>query len=77
MRADAVLFGESAGRIVASCARFQLEPLTALAARHGVPAAVIGTVGGTRLSIGPWIDVPVEELSEAWRSGLRSAMDGR
>jgi phosphoribosylformylglycinamidine synthase len=74
MRTDALLFGESSGRIVASCERYHLEPVEHLAARFKVPAAVIGRVGGSRLVIGPWIDAPVEELSLAWRSGLTAAL---
>ncbi len=70
LRTDALLFGESTGRIVISCARGHVEPLLTLAERHDVPAAVIGRVGGTRLSIHPWVDVPVEDLAGAWRSGL-------
>ncbi len=70
VRPDALLFGESAGRIVLSCARFYLEPLLELANRVGVPAAELGRVGGPRLTITPWIEEPVETLSEAWRSGL-------
>ena len=70
IRADALLFGESAGRIVVSCERRFIEPLLALAKKHGVPAAEVGTVGGTRLAIGSWIDVPAEDLNDAWRSGL-------
>jgi phosphoribosylformylglycinamidine synthase len=70
IRNDALLFGESAGRIVVSCARFHLEALLALAARHGVPAAEIGRVGGTRLTIAPWIDVRVDDLNAIWRTSL-------
>jgi len=38
-----------------------------------VSAAVIGQVGGTRLAMAPWIDAPVETLSDAWRTGLERA----
>ncbi|MBI4598090.1 MAG: phosphoribosylformylglycinamidine synthase subunit PurL [Candidatus Omnitrophica bacterium] len=71
LRADALLFGESAGRIVVSCARHHLELLEQLAQRHKVPFAVIGRVGGSRLMLHPWIDLPVDELSTAWHSALR------
>ena len=74
IRTDALLFGESAGRIVISCARHHIEPLEQLAAHHGVPAQLIGRVGGSRLFIQPWIEVPVEELSDAWRTGLPQAL---
>ena len=77
IRTDALLFGESAGRIVVSCARRFAEPLMRLAARHAVPAAVIGRVGGPRLVIGSWIDAPVDELNQAWRTGLQNALGAK
>jgi len=73
-RPDALLFGESAGRIVVSCERFQRDALLALATRYGVPAAIVGRVGGSRLFVEPWIDVPSESLSEAWRTALERAL---
>ena len=75
IRPDALLFGESAGRIIVSCERRCVEAVLALAQRRRVPAAVIGYVGGPRLSIVPWIDVPIDELSAAWRSGLTAALE--
>ena len=74
MRTDALLFGESAGRIVVSCARHHLELLETLAQRHGVRAALIGKVGGARLVIGSWIDESVDVVSEAWHEGLSEAL---
>ena len=73
IRIDALLFGESAGRIVVSCEPHRVEALEHLASRVGVPVATIGRVGGSRLSIEPWINAPVEELSEVWRTGLENA----
>jgi phosphoribosylformylglycinamidine synthase len=73
LRPDARLFGESAGRIVVSCEPHRVEALERLASRWRVPASTIGRVGGARLSLGPWIDVSVDELSHAWRTGLSSA----
>ncbi len=70
LRVDALLFGESAGRIVVSCEPRHVDPVRALARRHGLAAFTIGRVGGTRLLIEPWVNAPVEELSVAWRSGL-------
>ncbi|MEK6610735.1 MAG: phosphoribosylformylglycinamidine synthase subunit PurL, partial [Gemmatimonadota bacterium] len=42
---DAALFGEDQGRAVVTVAAGDAEALAALAARHGLPAAVVGTVG--------------------------------
>ncbi|HEX9779610.1 MAG TPA: phosphoribosylformylglycinamidine synthase subunit PurL [bacterium] len=66
-RLDAVLFGESAGRVVGTCAPADAEAVRRLAAQHGVPAEVIGTVGGRRLQISPWVDAALESLRDAWR----------
>ena len=74
IRPDALLFGESAGRIVVSCAPDTVERLLRLAKRHGVPAAVIGRVGGARLAIEPWVDAPVVTLSDAWRASLQTML---
>ncbi|MBI4343607.1 MAG: hypothetical protein HY601_02195, partial [Candidatus Omnitrophica bacterium] len=57
-----------------SCERRFLEPLLALAKKHGMPATAIGKVGGSRLTVGSWIDLPVEEANAAWRSGLKNAL---
>ncbi|MBI4003633.1 MAG: hypothetical protein HY353_01295 [Candidatus Omnitrophica bacterium] len=39
-----------------------------------MPAALIGKVGGSGLTVGPWIDEAVEVLSDAWRFGLPKAL---
>ena len=76
IRVDALLFGESAGRIIISCEAHRVAVVEVLAHKHGVPAAVIGRVGGARLSIAPWIDEAVDILSDAWHGGLQRALRG-
>ena len=88
-RPDAVLFGESTGRVIAAVS--DAEALLALAAEHGVPAARIGETGGEWLVISSsqtdetWIDRPVDALRTVWERALprrlagetdRSASDG-
>jgi phosphoribosylformylglycinamidine synthase len=73
IRADALLFGESTGRVI--CASAAPERLLELAARHGVPARRIGSTGGERLRIAPregapWIDAPVAALRERWTNAI-------
>jgi phosphoribosylformylglycinamidine synthase len=68
LRADVLLFSETPSRmLVTTHAGGALE---ALAARHGVPCARLGAVGGTRvlLSAGgrTLVDLPVARLHEAW-----------
>ncbi|OGX13228.1 MAG: phosphoribosylformylglycinamidine synthase II [Omnitrophica WOR_2 bacterium RIFCSPHIGHO2_02_FULL_63_39] len=70
LRPDALLFGESAGRIVVTCERYHQERIEALAKRVRVPLTTLGRVGGTRLVIRPRIDLTVEQLSRVWRAGL-------
>jgi phosphoribosylformylglycinamidine synthase len=73
IRPDALLFGESTGRVIATTAA--PEALLALAAAKDVPARRIGEVGGDRLRIGPpqgpaWIDAPVAHLCGLWEKGI-------
>ncbi|MBI2884988.1 MAG: phosphoribosylformylglycinamidine synthase subunit PurL [Candidatus Omnitrophica bacterium] len=71
LRLDALLFGESAGRVVISCEPHRTKRVAALTARAGVPARLVGTVGGGRVKIGEWIDAGIGELSAAWRGAFR------
>jgi phosphoribosylformylglycinamidine synthase subunit PurL len=66
----AFLFGEDASRVVLSFApEFQAEVEGACKAA-GVPCLVVGVVGGDRLTLQGLLDVPVAQLSRAWRSGV-------
>jgi phosphoribosylformylglycinamidine synthase len=65
IRPDALLFGESAGRVIVAAP--DAGPLLAAAREEGVPARVVGRTGGTRLRIAgaggaAWIDEPVAAL---------------
>ncbi|MEN8184930.1 MAG: phosphoribosylformylglycinamidine synthase subunit PurL, partial [Myxococcota bacterium] len=73
LRPDALLFGESTGRVVASTR----EPSALLAAAEEarVTAREIGRTGGERLRIGPpdggpWIDASVEDLRAVWARAI-------
>jgi phosphoribosylformylglycinamidine synthase len=79
-RADAVLFGESQSRIIVSVAPENLKSLQGIADSLDIPATVIGQVGGERLDISinnrSVIDLPVQELKEAWRGAIRRVIEG-
>ena len=70
----ATLFGESASRVVVSVAPGQRAALLALAAEHGVPAAEIGTTGGSRIRIAvagePALECALDEAEAAWATAL-------
>jgi phosphoribosylformylglycinamidine synthase len=73
LRLDALLFGESTGRVIVATS--QPDALVDAAGRHGVPARRIGETGGDALRIGPatgapWIDAPVEWLQAIWASAI-------
>jgi phosphoribosylformylglycinamidine synthase len=72
------LFSESPSRIVVSVKPENVAPVQALAARHNVACAVIGTVGGAHLTITsneqPLINQPVSTLETAWRETLPKAL---
>ena len=73
IRPDALLFGESTGRVIAATA--QPDALLGLARERGVPAQRIGETGGSRLEIGPkrgvpWIDAPLERLHGLWARAI-------
>jgi phosphoribosylformylglycinamidine synthase len=70
IRGDALLFSESQSRILLSMQEKDLSQLQEIASRHGVALQVIGAVGGSRLSIQPILQLPVDELRSIWSSAL-------
>ena len=81
MRDDAVLFGESASRVVVSIKDSDLSALMRLAAEHGVPARLIGRTGGPRLQISidgrQSIDIAIEEAHKVWATAFERHFAGR
>ncbi len=77
MRPDALLFGESASRIVVSVRPEHAEPLRDIARRHDVPCTKLGVVGGDRLVLqgrGFSVHLPVEAIHAAWSTGLSRSL---
>jgi len=66
-RRDGALFGEAQSRFLVATA--EPEAVAALAEAAGVPATVLGVVGGDRLRLGT-IDVAVADATHAWETGL-------
>ncbi len=69
-RWDAALFGEGQSRIVASLPPERWGRLEEMAAEVGVPVLRLGRTGGERFAWGQQIDLPVSEMSDAWRGSL-------
>ena len=73
-RWDAVLFGERQSRIVVSVAPGDVEGVRKMAEESGVMVTGLGVVGGDRLTIGNYIDLPLKEIERVWKNGLSDAM---
>ena len=71
----AALFTELPSRFVV--ATDDAGALCARAASAGVPAAVIGRVGGARFTLGDLVDLPLTELVEAYEGSLAQALGDR
>ena len=73
-RWDAVLLGEVQSRIVVSVKPGDVEQVKVIGKKSGVPVTGLGVVGGDRLVIRPRINLPLNQVAEAWRNGLSNAM---
>ncbi|CAM2066847.1 Phosphoribosylformylglycinamidine synthase subunit PurL [Sulfidibacter corallicola] len=75
----ALLFGESASRIVVATEAKQGETLVNWAGERGIPCAPLGETGGDRLSLQirgtTVIEEPVSELADLWRNGLEQLLN--
>jgi len=77
VRLDALLFGETQARIVISVPAVKAAKVLAQARILEVPAALLGVVGGTTLSIqapGAGFSCDVAELRDLWWNSLANAM---
>ncbi|CAN5613834.1 phosphoribosylformylglycinamidine synthase subunit PurL [soil metagenome] len=68
------LFAESAGRVLVTVAPDDVDRLTELAGRHGVPAARIGTTGGDQLVVEGEFAINLLELRSTWMITLPAAL---
>jgi phosphoribosylformylglycinamidine synthase subunit PurL len=69
------LFSESVARAVVSVRPGREDEFAALAAKHGVPAGVIGITGGDSLVVDGLFAVPVGELHLTWTTPLPALFD--
>ena len=76
LRTDALLFGESPSRAVASVSPARVEQVLTVAREYGVPVEDVGVVGGDRLIVHvdghavETLNVPVAALFERWSQSL-------
>jgi phosphoribosylformylglycinamidine synthase subunit PurL len=83
LRRDALLFGESQSRIILSTRPDVAPSLLSRAVAAGIPAAHIGSVGGTRLimevergrfSEGCRVDLPIDQVANRWTHAIEEQL---
>jgi phosphoribosylformylglycinamidine synthase len=78
LRKDAVLFGESQSRVVLSAKPVHRQAILDHARRLGVPAEVVGSVTGDRLTISlgdaTVVDAPVMMLHDRWSLSIERTL---
>jgi phosphoribosylformylglycinamidine synthase len=75
VRPDCLLFGESQSRVLITVDRNDLDQLEKIAEGKSVPLALLGEVGGRKLSINNWIDLPVDEIKNLYNCLLEKIME--
>ncbi|MGL4439541.1 MAG: phosphoribosylformylglycinamidine synthase subunit PurL [Bosea sp. (in: a-proteobacteria)] len=75
--AHGALFGEDQARYVITCAASETAAVLNAAKKAGVPATIIGSVGGDALTLGTEVPISVKELSIAHESWFPAFMAGR
>ncbi len=70
LRYDSLLFGETQSRAIISCSNENAAKIEKIAKQNNVPCAKIGQVGGERLIIQNMIDLPLADVSIAWRDAI-------
>lgn len=68
------LFSESAARAIVTVPDASVAALAELAARHGVPLTEIGETGGSSYAVEGVLDIPLDELTVAWKATLPAAL---
>ena len=75
-----MLFGETPGRVLVSCATEKVDEVRTLAEKYGVPATACGTVRAGRLTLRRGGEILVDEdtasLSRIWRESLANLLEG-
>ncbi len=70
-RLDASFFGELQSRIIVSISEDSVSKLVKVAKKWEVPLSFLGKVGGKRMVIDGYVDLPLAKVARAWQDGLR------
>ena len=75
-RWDCSLFGERQSRIVVAVRPERAAELQSLADAADVPALLLGRTGGRYFRPGPYANLPLSEVADAWEGALERALTG-
>ncbi len=70
-RLDSALFGERQSQIVVTISPNSITKLNRIARRQQVPLTWLGKIGGKRLAVEGYIDLPLGKVEKTWRYGLK------
>jgi phosphoribosylformylglycinamidine synthase len=70
-RLDSAFFGEYQSRVVVSISGDSAVKLSKVARKWQVPLTLLGRVGGKRLVVEGYIDLPLARVKRAWQDGLK------
>ncbi len=70
-RLDSAFFGEHQSRVIVSMSGDSAAKLSKVARKWQVPLTLLGRVGGKRLVVEGYIDLPLAKVEKAWRDGLK------
>ncbi len=71
LRSDSLLFGESSGRVVVTVEEERSKELLRLAENYNISCHWIGKTGGERFIIKGYIDLPLSQISDAYKNSLK------
>jgi phosphoribosylformylglycinamidine synthase len=70
-RLDSAFFGEHQSRVVVSISGNGVSKLSKVARRWQVPLTLLGRVGGKRLVVESYIDLPLAKVERTWWDSLK------
>lgn len=77
LRKDALLFGESASRVIISTPENRVPDIKKIAEKHNLPYYLIGRVGGSKLRINDLIYIDLKEMEDIYRNSIRRALESK
>ncbi len=69
------LFGEAPSRVLISFAPDAQAAVEAAAKKAGAPFEILGKTGGRQLKLGRNVDLPLDSVAQAWRTGFLTVLD--